>query len=125
MNQQTINEYALLKLSQRVDTDDFIPLDVSGTNVGEINVAFYGYPQRYYLEEKGEVEAGQYGEKAFGRVKSQDVEKGEMIHRFNAYKGMDGAPLIRVDEDGSLSIIGIHSRFNSAKKEGVARCITL
>ena len=35
-------------------------------------------------------------------------EKGELIHRVSSLKGQSGAPIIKVEQNKELSIIGIH-----------------
>ena len=53
------------------------------------------------------------------KTSARRKEKVEIIHRLSTLPGQSGAPLICIDQDNKLSIVGIHVGAVRTKKEGV------
>ena len=106
-------DYAILKLTRSVKTDNFLPL---GTNITELQTAklmIYGYPvqpNNYTpIDEKGSNwKAYQFGLTKEKLVKEVKKERSEIIHLISTRPGQSGTPIILVDRKGNFRIVGIH-----------------
>ena len=75
----------------------------------EDTLSIYGYPVSMYEKEEGRpVASKQYGLERKGYILDLIIEAGYIIHRISAEAGQSGAPVIRTDPNGKMSIVGIH-----------------
>lgn len=69
MSQATSDEYALLKLSRKVDASEFIPLNGNFERSKHMTLGLYGYPEFNYGENhKGSATALQFGGVEEGKI---------------------------------------------------------
>ena len=112
-------DYTLLKLRESVDEEDFLPLseDLPQLDKGT-TLAIYGYPESKYDKKDGKPKATkQYGLTRTGYILDIYESVGYMVHRIATEAGQSGAPVIKIDKNGRMMIVGIHVGTSEEKNE--------
>jgi len=74
-------------------------------------LSLFGYPESKYDKKGGKpIAVEQYGLKRKGYILDIYSDAGYMVHRIPAEAGQSGAPVIKNEENGKMSIIGLHVR---------------
>ena len=109
----TVNDYAILKLKEKVETDDFIPLSGNMHEItNDVNVTISGYPGEAF--QSASISGGkkkiatQLGITKAGKILNVKKSRGELIHRISSKRGHSGAPIILEDKNKHLKIVGVH-----------------
>ena len=119
------NDYALLKLKERVKSDSFIPLNSNTPDIkNHQKLSIYGYPGSKYNSAtksaiSGQVIVNQFGSSRAGRLLEKNKEKGKIVHQISTLPGVSGAPII-LEVDKHLTIVGIHKAGVRSEKNGIA-----
>ena len=108
-----IYDYALLKLTKKVNTDKFMPLIPFDGNIKKINndkIAICGYPStdNYEPITLSDIYVCQFGLKKTGCVLDFIEGQKALVHRISTLPGQSGAPIVLEDSRQNLAIIGIH-----------------
>ena len=106
-----VYDYSLLKLKKKVDESGFLPLcgDLPQLDKKITTLSIYGYPNsKYEVKDEKPFGVKQFGLSRTGYVLDIYQEAGYMVHRIATEAGQSGAPVIKHEEDGSMTIIGIH-----------------
>jgi V8-like Glu-specific endopeptidase len=75
----------------------------------ETTLFIYGYPESKYDKKGNKPKATrQYGLTRTGYILDVYAEAGYMVHRISAEAGQSGAPVIKIDSNGKMKIIGLH-----------------
>jgi len=72
-------------------------------------ISIYGYPDSKY-EKKNKIPRAvkQFGLTRKGYILDVYDEAGYMVHRISTEPGQSGAPIIKTDSKGRMTIVGIH-----------------
>jgi V8-like Glu-specific endopeptidase len=103
-------DYTLLKLKVSVEESGFLPLSEDLPQFDkETTLAIFGYPESKYDKKGGKPKATrQYGLTRTGYILDVYAEAGYMVHRISAEAGQSGAPVISIDSNGKMTIVGLH-----------------
>ena len=106
-------DFALLKLSKEVpniNKEDFISLNGEYQKLAKETekLCIFGYPFPKYEKEEGKSTARPWGMAERGRVVEIQGKEGNIFHKVSTLGGHSGSPILRIDQSGGLSIIGIH-----------------
>ena len=119
------DDFALLKLKKEVKSRNFIRLSGEHHKIGQDSkLCIFGYPFDKYFQQskdKNEEAATQWGVIREGRVVEVKGGEGKILHQISTLPGHSGSPIIKIEEDGTLSIVGIHQ---GGSKDNYGRLVT-
>jgi len=100
----------LLKLKEQVNDSDFLPLSGDIPHLDEkTTLSIFGYPEsKYDRKNQKPVGVRQYGLTKTGHILDVYLEAGYMVHRISTEAGQSGAPVIKVEDNGTMVIVGVH-----------------
>ena len=103
-------DYTLLKLKEKVDESGFLPLSGDLPHLDKnTTLTINGYPESKYDKKNKKPKAvKQYGLIRKGYILDVYSEASYMVHRISAEAGQSGAPVVKIEENGKMSIIGLH-----------------
>jgi V8-like Glu-specific endopeptidase len=93
-----------------IEESGFLPLsgDLPQLDKGT-TLAIYGYPESKYDKKGGKPKAiKQYGLTRTGYILDVYGETGYMVHRISTEAGQSGAPVIMINSNGKMTIVGLH-----------------
>lgn len=100
-----IYDYALLRLTEKTNIKEFIPLKEDLLSISEgSKVAIFGYSGsdlvNLHPEDQYQLELYQWGLiRGKDRVEDINIEKGEIVHKISTVKGQSGAPIILINSN--------------------------
>ena len=106
-----VYDYTLLKLKEKVDDSGFLPLigDLPNLDKNKTALSIYGYPEsKYDIKNQKPVGVKQYGLTRTGNILDVYPEAGYMVHRISTEAGQSGAPVIMIQNNNRMIIVGIH-----------------
>lgn len=105
-------DYGLLKLQEKIEDEDFIPLEEIVEKNRVNNLAVFGYPadQEYcwVVDKFGAQQILQWGLVKPDGLLEINKDEGSLKHNITTSSGQSGSPIISYNDDKNLSIIGIH-----------------
>ena len=105
------NDYAILKLKEKVPTDNFMPLcpDANITNEAILTVCGYpGHNNYKPINLQGQLSSSQFGLSKTGRFLEVRNEV-ELLHQVSSLEGQSGTSIILQESPEALpKIVGIH-----------------
>ena len=110
----TKEDFALLKLKKRVSNvtqEDCLRLNGEYQQLvkEKEEVCLFGYPfPKYEVDDGDRYTARPWGVVGQGRVVDIQAQKGKVFHKLSTLLGHSGSPILRTDQSGGLSVIGIH-----------------
>jgi len=105
-----VYDYTLLKLKENVNDSGFLPLNGDLPQLDKnTTLSIFGYPEsKYDKKSKKPVGVKQYGLTKTGHILDVYPEAGYMVHRISTEAGQSGAPIIKVEGNGQMVIVGVH-----------------
>ena len=122
-------DFALLKLKKSVNIsqEECIKLNGEHWNLSKADtLCVFGYPFPKYEKINGRKAAKPWGVIDQGRMVGVKGDKGKISHKVSTLGGHSGSPIIKVDQSGGLSIIGVHKGVleSNGERVNVGRLVT-
>ena len=89
-------------------------------------MCLFGYPFHKYELDGGRYTARPWGVVRQGRITEIQAKKGKIFHKLSTIGGHSGSPILRIEQNGGLSVIGIHkgAEMLGGEEVNVGRLIT-